>query len=289
LPPGTNISQIPSQSNGNQSFIPYPDFAPNAIYESTNAQSSYNSMQATYEHQLSWGLRLLANYTLSKCFSNQRTQGTATSAYRAEWLPGFGIQGDYGLCDTDAPNVVHASGTYALPVGRNKQFLGSTSRLVDTFIGGWTTNYIYTFQSGNPLTLSCATATTSDFGCFAPVVAGQSVYAAGRNPNQWLNPNAFSQPAAATQIGQSGFSVLGGAPQQARGPAWYNVDASVFKEFAFGDVSRLQFRTEAFNLFNHPQFAQPSNLNYTNTTNFSEITSLRNTPRLLQFALKLAF
>lgn len=289
LPVGTNISQLPTPANGNQSFIPFPNFAPNAIYETTNAGSSYNSMQATYEHQTSYGLQLLGNYTYSKCFSNQRTQGTATSAYRAEWLPGFGIAKDFGLCDTDATNVIHVSGTYELPIGRQKQFFSEANRIVDAFIGGWSTNYIYTFQSGQPLTVSCATATTSDFGCFAPTVSGTSIYAGPHNTTQWLNPNAFTQPAAATQIGQSDYSVLGGEPQQARGPAWYNLDASVFKEFALGDTTHLQFRAESFNTFNHPQFGQPGNLNYQNPTNFSTITSLRNTPRLLQFALKLAF
>ncbi|MBB6142840.1 archaellum component FlaG (FlaF/FlaG flagellin family) [Silvibacterium bohemicum] len=289
LPVGTNISQIPSASNGNQSFVPFPNFAPNAIYETTNAASSYSSMQSTYQHQTSFGLELLANYTWSKCFSNQRTQGTATSAYRAQWLPGFGISGDYGLCDTDATNVAHISGTYALPIGRQRQFFGSANRVTDAFIGGWAANYIYTYQSGQPLTISCATATTSDFGCFAPVATGQSLYAPSRNPTQWLNPNAFIQPAAATQIGQSDISVLGGLPQQARGPSWYNLDASVFKNFEIKDSTSLQFRAESFNTLNNPQFAQPGNLNYLNPKDFSSITALRNTPRLLQLALKLSF
>jgi hypothetical protein len=289
LPPGVNVSQIPSASNNYQSFIPYPNFAPNAIYESTNGGSSYNSMQATYEHQMSAGLTLLANYTFSKCFSNQRTQGTATSAYRAEWLPGFGIAKDYGLCDTDATDVVHVSGTYVLPVGRQKAVLGDANKILDAFVGGWSANYIYTYQSGEPFTISCATATTSDFGCFAPVVQGENLYANAHNTTQWLNPNAFLQPATATQIGQTDYSVLGGSPQQARGPGWYNLDASVFKEFAFGDKANLQFRAESFNTLNNPQFGQPTNLNYQNPKNFSSITSLRNTPRLMQFALKLSF
>jgi len=289
LPVGTNISQLPSASNGNQSFIPFPNFAPNAIYETTNAGSSYNSLQTTYQHQTSYGLQILANYTWSKCFSNQRTQGTATSAYRAQWLPGFGISGDYGLCDTDATNVAHVSGTYALPIGRQRQFFTSVNRFTDTIIGGWSTNYIYTYQSGQPLTIPCATATTSDFGCFAPVATGQSLYAPSRNPTQWLNPNAFVQPAAATQIGQLDYSVLGGRPQQARGPSWYNLDASVFKNFQIHEATSLQFRAETFNTLNNPQFAQPGNLNYLNPKNFSSITALRNTPRLMQFALKLSF
>jgi hypothetical protein len=289
LPVGTNISQLPSAANGNQSFVPFPNFAPNAIYETTNAGSSYNSLQTTYQHQTSFGLQLLANYTWSKCFSNQRTQGTATSAYRAQWLPGFGISGDYGLCDTDATNVAHISGTYALPIGRQRQFFSSVNRFTDAVIGGWSTNYIYTYQSGQPLTIPCATATTSDFGCFAPVTTGQSLYAPSRNPTQWLNPNAFLQPAAATQIGQLDYSVLGGRPQQARGPSWYNLDASVFKNFEIHDTTSLQFRAESFNTLNNPQFAQPGNLNYLNPKNFSSITALRNTPRLMQFALKLSF
>jgi len=289
LPVGTNIQQLPTQSNNYQSFLPFPEFAPNAIYESTNGDSAYNSMQATYEHQESWGLRTLVNYTYSRCYSDQRTQGTATNAYRAQWLPGFGIHGDYGLCDTDAANVVHASGTYELPVGRGKAILGSANKMVDAVLGGWSTNYIYTYQSGEPLTVNCATATTSDFGCFAPVAAGQNLYAGPHNPTQWLNPNAFTQPAAATQIGQSNYSVLGGDPQQARGPGWYNLDSSVFKEFGFTETTRLQFRAEAFNTLNNPQFGQPGNLNYQNPKTFASITTLRNGPRLLQFALKLSF
>ncbi len=276
LPVGTNISQIPSISNNFQSFIPYPNFAPNAIYESTNGTSSYNSMQITYEHQLNYGLTLLGNYTYSKCFSNQRTQGTATSAYRAQWLPGFGISRDYGLCDTDTANVVHISGSYALPVGRQRTLLSNSNRVVDAFIGGWSVNYIYTYQSGEPFTISCATPTTADFGCYAPVAPEANIYAGPHNTKQWLNPAAFVQPANATQIGQSDYSVLGGSPQQARGPGWYNLDASVFKEFALTEVTRLQFRAEAFNTLNKPQFGQPGNLNYLNPSTFSSITTLRN-------------
>jgi Carboxypeptidase regulatory-like domain/TonB-dependent Receptor Plug Domain len=296
LPVGTNVSQIPSVSNNNQSFVPYPNFAPNAIYESTNGASSYNSMQLTYEHQTTYGLTMLANYTLSKCFSNQRTQGTATSAYRAEWLPGFGIKGDYGLCDTDAADVVHISGTYALPVGRNHTFLSNSNKAVDAVLGGWSVNYIFTYQSGEPLTVPCATATTSDFGCFAPVAQGANIYAGAHTTKQWLNPAAFVQPAVATAIGQSDYSVLGGDPQQARGPGWYNLDASIFKEFPLTEQIRLQLRAESFNTLNDPQFGQPgttpsgsTNLNYMNPATFASITTLRNTPRLLQFAAKLSF
>jgi hypothetical protein len=99
-----------------------------------------------------------------------------------------------------------------------------------------------------------------------------------------------------TTLGQTDYSVLGGGPQQARGPNFGNLDSSVFKYFNFTETVRLQFRAEAFNTTNHPQFGQPAtgNLNYaaatpTNPNGFSSITSTRNNPRLIQLALKLFF
>src|SRR5262249_34744360 len=106
---------------------------------------------------------------------------------------------------------------------------------------------------------------------------------------QWLNPNAFANPPLATAVGQTDYSVLGGLVQQARGPGFNNLDSSVFKNFAFGETTSLQFRAEAFNTMNTPQFGQPGSLDFTNKTTFSTITTLRNSPRLLQFALKLMF
>ena len=104
-------SEILPPSVNPQTYIPFPSFARNATYETTNASSSYNSLQATYEHQLSSGLSVLANYTYSKCLSDQHTQASQNQQYRAQWLPGFGINRDYGPCDTDATHLVHVSGS----------------------------------------------------------------------------------------------------------------------------------------------------------------------------------
>ena len=209
--------------------------------------------------------------------------------FRAQWLPGFGIHGDYGLCDSDTVQVTHVSGTYNLPFGSGKQFFRNDSHLVDTFVGGWITNYIVTHQSGQPLTVYCPRATTSDFGCFANLVPGQSLYANPHNAVQWLNPKAFAQPVPASQIGQSDYSPLGGAPNQARGPGFSNVDFSLFKEFALRESLKFQFRAEAFNIFNSHSFGQPGDLDFTNANNFSQITHSRNNARLGQFALKLLY
>lgn len=285
LPPGTNIYD----------YIPFPSFAPNAAYETTNGTSSYNSMQLTYQHQLSNGLNLLANYTYSKCLTDQAFYASADQSYRAQWLAGFGVQGDYSLCDTDATNVVHIAGEYQLPVGHGSRYLGNANRGVDAVLGGWAVNYIYTFQSGQPFTVGCPTATTADFGCYAFEVPGQGLYSGAHTQKEWLNPKAFAQPPVATTIGQTDYSPLGGAPMVARGPHFNNIDFSLFKQFSIEPVGRLEFRAEAFNLTNTPQFGMPGNVSgFTSTgpgnpNQFSTITSLRNNPRLLQFALKLYY
>ena len=283
LPPGTN----------SQNYLPYPNFARNATYESTNATSSYNALQATYEHQLSAGLYLLGNYTWSKCLSDQHTQAGQNQQYRAEWLPGFGITHDYAVCDSDATRLVHLAGTYNLPFGSGRALMNHANRAVDTVLGGWTVNFIYSYESGQPFTVACPVATSADFGCFANLVAGQSRYSGPHNYTQWLNPGAFAEPPSATTIGQTDFSPLGGGQMQVRGPSFDNLDSSVLKNFRITESLRIQFRAEAFNTTNTPPFAQPGQLNFT-TAKFSNISSTKNSnqnfgARTLQFALKLFY
>ncbi len=283
LPPGT--SQTP--------YLPFSTLAPNAQFLQNNAISNYHSMQAIYQHQFKDNLVFLANYTYGKCMANQvgKTDLGPGASFRAEWLPGFGIGPDYSLCVADATHVVHVSGEYALPFGQGREFLGHANKLLDALVGGWNLNYIFTHQSGQPLTIGCPVATSSDFGCNANLVAGQNPYAGPHNRTQWLNPAAFAQPPAATSIGQADFSPLGNKADQVRGPGFANLDSSIFKQFNMPGETRLEFRAEAFNTFNEAEFQNPSSQNnFTNLTKFSVITADRNgTGRLGQFALKYIF
>ncbi|MHB1935754.1 MAG: carboxypeptidase-like regulatory domain-containing protein [Acidobacteriaceae bacterium] len=291
LPNGTNI----------YNYIPFPNFAPNSFMELTNGKSSYNSMQATYQHATSYGLTMNANYTLSQCMTDQTFYVNTIQSYRALWLPGFGANGDYAICDTDSTHVIHVSGDYALPVGRGAKFLTNMNRVEDAAIGGWALNGIFTFQSGEPISVGCPVPTTADFGCYADRVQGVDLYGnGGHTKKQWLNPNAFAEPPAATSIGQSDYSPLGGSPLIGRGPTYTNLDASLFKSFSLVKNTKLQFRAEAFNALNHPQFGQPvntsnfntdqgSSYNSANPNQFSSLTYTRNNSRQMQFALKLLF
>jgi hypothetical protein len=291
LPPGTNLAP----------YAPFPDFNYyNSQWEGTNGTSSYNAAQLTYEHQTSYGLNLLANYTYSKCLTDYSGNGSSitgnsNSGYRAYWLAGFGASGDYSLCDTDSTHVVHVSGTYHLPVGRGTLLLGSANAVENAIVGGWALNGIYTFQSGSPLFIGCPVATTANFGCYADVVPGQGLYTSAHTQKQWLNANAFRQPPMAAAVGQTDYSPLGGAPFAARGPVLDNIDASLFKSFSIEPVGRLEFRAEAFNLLNHTELGNPGNTQGFastgpgNPNQFSTITYSRNPARIMQFALKLYY
>ena len=291
LPPGLNAFD----------YSPYPDFQTSFTYTSFAADSFYNSLQINYERRFSAGLSVLANFTWSKCRTDavDVLNGTALTLFRAPLLPGFGIQGDYGLCDFDIPKVFHLSGTYDLPAGHGRQFLSNSNGFVDAVLGGWSINWILTLQDGQPGTVPCAIATTSGFYCNALTVPGESVTAGPHNVNQWLNPAAFASPPVATTIGQSDYAPLGGAPTQFYGPGYHRLDFSIFKSFRITERTHLEFRSEFFNLTNTPNFSlpgfggngvtpAPGALDYTSSS-FGTITSTRdgqNDQREIQFALK---
>lgn len=272
-----------------QKYAPVPTLARGSQFLESKAASNYSSLQATYQHQFRNNLVLLANYTYGKCMSNDNGKSGLGGGYRAEWLPGFGISPEYSLCTGDAAHLIHASGEYALPFGRGAMLAGNVNRWVNALVGGWQLNYIFTYQSGQPINVGCPVATTSDFGCDAFLVSGQNPYAGPHNQTQWLNPKAFAQPPAATTIGQTDTSALGGKPYQVRGPGFYNLDSSLFKTFTLEKGTSLEFRAEAFNTFNNLQLGNPGQLNFTNPTAFSAITGTRNGPRVGQLALKLFF
>ena len=295
LPPGLNALE----------YSPYPDFSSYMVYSTFSGNSHYNSLQANYERRVGHGLSVLGNFTWASCMNDavDVLNPTALSSYRAPFLPHFGMHKDFGRCDFDINKVVHLSGMYELPIGHGRRFLGSSSRVVNAILGGWDTNWILTLQDGQPGTVPCAIATTSGFGCYALKVPGVDLYAGKHNQDQWMNPAAFATPPVATTIGQTDYSPLGGGPAQFRGPGFHRMDFSLFKQFQLSERFRMEFRSEFFNLTNHPNFSNPGfglngvlpapgALNYNNTTNFGKITSTRdgqNDQREIQFGLKLYY
>jgi hypothetical protein len=295
LPPGLNAL----------SYSPYPNFSSYMVYSTFSGDSHYNSLQANYERRVGHGLNVLGNFTWSSCLDDavDVLNPTALGGYRAPFLPHFGIHGDFARCDFDVNKVVHLSGMYELPFGHDRHFLSGSGRVANAIAGGWDMNWILTLQDGQPGTVPCTIATTSGFGCDALRVPGVDLYAGKHNQDQWMNPAAFATPPVATTIGQTDYSPLGGGPAQFRGPGFHRLDFSLFKQFPLTERFRMEFRSEFFNLTNHPNFsnpgfsingvpAAPGSLNYNNPTQFGTINSTRdgqNDQREIQFALKLYF
>ena len=240
--------------------------------------------------------------------------GGSLGGFRAPAVPGLGPMFDYGPADFDIRQVVHASGTYELPFGQNKQFLSNVSKPVDYIVGGWSFNTIISLQGGQPITIGCPTGTTSGTGCNAIRVAGQDpklkITLTPAGVRWFNNPAAFNQPCAlgtggpipnspAGCVSIPGNGVLGDSQGTTVGPGFHRFDLSFFKDLKFSDRYRMQFRSEFFNIINHPNFNAPgfggngvvSIANSTNFTNpnFGLIGSTRDNPgdqRQIQFALK---
>lgn len=299
---GTNhVHEVLVPSENPQNFVPFPDFARNFSYATTNADTHYHSLQTKLERRFSDGLDFLMTYTYSKAIGDALdllNGGGLVQGFRAPDVPGVGIQKDMALTSYDIRNVLHFSGGYQLPLGAGKRFMQGVRGPFNQVVGGWSLNYILTLQSGQPVNIPCTIATTAGLGCLALMVPGQSVIGGKHNVNQYWNPLAFSNPPVATKDGQTDFAPLGGAPTQVVGPGFHRFDLSLFKQFKTSESTHLEFRAEFFNLTNHPNFSALSpgagsiNLNFTDTTNFAHLQQTRdapNDPRQIQFALKFYF
>jgi outer membrane receptor protein involved in Fe transport len=291
-PPGNNeVSQILPPYLNPQTFVPFPDFARNSFYITMDGSASYNSLQTTFERRFSQGLDLLANFTWSKCRTDSEDilVGVTNPGYRAPYLPGFGIQGDYALCAYDVPHAVNLSGGYSFPFGSGHHLFARSRGLVDQLVSGWKMNFILTLRDGEPFTVGCPEGTTAGLGCAALLVPGENIIGGPHNVNQWMNPKAFANPPVATTIGQSNYAPLGGALNQLHSPGFHRLDFSLFKEFRTSESTHLEFRAEVFNLTNTPQFGFPAFTDFTNPTTFGQITSTVDggyDQREIQFALK---
>jgi hypothetical protein len=267
--------------------------------------SAYHSLQTKVEKQFANGLNFLATYTYAKTMTDagDLLNGGVGEGFRAPSVPGLGMAFDYGLADFDIRHVFHFSGGYELPFGKGKHFMSDASGWADKAIGGWSIVWSSTLQGGQPIWLTCPSGTATGLGC-GDLFTGQplklGLHTDANGLISWFgNPAAFTQPAACTAT--SGPACLGGVTQ-VPGPGFHRLDFSLFKNISLTERFKLQFRTEIFNIFNHPNFNAPNfggngvvaisnSGNFTSST-FGEIGSTRDAPydpRQIQFALKLYY
>ena len=247
--------------------------------------------------QLKFEKRFARDWSMLSAYTYQHTIGQVTEDEAEEPQNTYNRKAERGNNPPDFRHQFTSAWSYELPFGPGKRYAtgqGATRWLV----GGWQLNGIIAMYSGQAFTpiLSFDPTNTGSGGARPDVVGDpynfSNATSAGCPSNQqsiscWYNPAAFAVPPVAP--GQTFATLFGNASRgMLRGPAQYNVDFSVFKNFPIKEDQNLQLRGEAFNLFNTPEFGIPYNaVDVTGTA--GSISSTVHSSRQLQVALKYTF
>jgi hypothetical protein len=281
--PDADLSLVAANPALAQSLRPFPQFANVQILDPNIGASKYNGVNVGIQKRYAQGLQFQANYTWSKFEDN------ADGRNELAGFPGDNSYTDYynpqarwGLSGNDIRHRLVLSALYELPVGRGRRFAPQSAWL-DQIVGGWTIGTIAELHTGTPLSVIDTVNNTGSFsdGVRPNLEAEPTVSPANRTARAWFNTGAFVQNAPYT---------FGNAPRTfGSGPGTAQVDASLLKDFRLHEQTSLQFRAEALNVLNHPNWANP------NTTfgaaTFGRVTGLQsgNQSRIIQVALHLTF
>lgn len=241
------------------------------------SNSNYNGLWLTANKRLAKGLTFNTSYTFSKSIDDNSVGST-----NAQVQDFRNIRNERALSDFDARHRFVLSGVYLLPLKWDQN--GFTKRLAE----GWSISPIVNLQSGNPFSpIVQVTDTKGSLEAFdrPNLIPGQPLYVSNPTPFQFLNPLAFSKQTSAG-FGNAGRNIL-------TAPGFQDVDVAIAKLTSIKERFSLQFRAEAFNLLNHPNFSQP--INSVTAATFGQITSTRTargdlgSSRQIQLGLKLIF
>ncbi|MFZ1971962.1 MAG: TonB-dependent receptor [Candidatus Acidiferrales bacterium] len=258
-----------------------------------DGNSNYNSLEVALRRRISNGLSYSLGYTVAHGLANYRDNLTA------QQLPqnSYNYSAEMGNSVLDVRSRFVGNFLWELPLGQGKRFM-SGDNFAGRWLGGWQFNGIVTLQTGTPFNVTANNDGLVDGN--NPVYAnciGDPYAGATRNPKLYTTTGFIINPAAFSQPGPGQFGTC--APYQFYGPGIQTWDLSLFKQFRFTDRYSLQFRTEFFNAFNHPNFANPS-ANIGSPGSFGKVNNTLapilgtdsggpGDPREIQFALKLYF
>ena len=237
--------------------------------------SKYQSLQAKFSKRFSTGLVFINSYTWGKTLDIvSDTEGATLNPYNFNY--------DRALADFDIKHNYVSTVNYELPFGRNRKFGNNTNGFVQRLIGGWQVNMIMLARTGLPFTVTQQQGMLSTGTANRPNRIGNGALS---NPttDRWWDIAAFAPTTDNTgTYGNSGRNIL-------RQPGQINVDFSVIKNTRIFERFEHQFRVEAFNALNHPQFGAPGrNLGASDQGVISNL--LFNTPmRQIQLVMKLNF
>ena len=232
----------------------------NSLNETSSfGYGNYAAMSVKVEKRFSRGLQFLTAYTWSHALANTNTPLSGSSNFG--YPDPTNIASAYSSASWDIRHNFTTSFNYELPFGRGKKFGGGMNRAVDAALGGWQANGIMSLRTGTPYTVS-GTQCQGQWGtCRPDAVNGQTPNAApsnGRSPGtngQWFDTSAYQ---VAYQNAATGTYTGGNLGLQSNtGPPTRTLDLSLFKDFAFTERVKMQFRAEAINFANTPQFSNP--------------------------------
>jgi hypothetical protein len=250
--------------------------------------SNFHSLQISLQRRLTSGWLWGTQYMWSHGFADQGFgAGDSTTNEDMECL-----RCDYSSTDIDIRQSLSVNSVYELPFGPGKHFL-SGGGVAAKVLGGWQLSGVGSAMSGRPVNITIDRSASDMLDANSrdqrpDFVPGQSLYAAGKNINNWFNLAAFATPAT-DMWGNLGRNI-------GRGPGYYEIDTALQKEMPLTERLKLEFRAEAFNLLNHPIFGDPDSDVSDGPGVFGVITSQLNTgatgigsSRRLQFMLRLEF
>ena len=263
----------------NQNFI-NPNYSVIDVL-STGTSSTYEAGQLTARLQSWHRVSGFSTYTLSKSLDG------ASDGIDFNFAGAAFPQDSTNLAAEKGPSTFDTRHRWTTAINYQVASIGHLPKLLAE---GWQLNTIFTLQSGRPIAV--LTGNNDNFHQRPDVVPGQPFILPHWTPSTgYLNPNAFAGPAGT-------FGNLG--RDQIYGPGFKNVDFSISKNFRLWEAATLQFRTEFFNIFNHPNFSLPNGFISPGSPTAGEISSTPDVaqgnpglggggPRVVQLGLRLQF
>ena len=280
-----NMGNLKCGSTGQHAFL---EFAAN------DGNTDYNALELSLQRRMSKGLSYSLGYTFSHGLADFGDNLTDPDGAFPQNSYNYAAEMSNSTLDIRSRFV--GNFLWDLPFGPGKRFLSSPGA-AGRWLGGWQFNGIVILQTGSPYS-----ATAGDDGLLGvrnvyANCAGDPFAGATTDHNLYTTTGFLINPAAFAQPGPGTFGNC--APRKFHGPGIQMIDLSLFKDFSFTERWRVQFRTEFFNAFNHPNFANPS-ANISSPGSFGKVSNTLapilgtdsggpGDPREIQFALKLYF
>ena len=262
----------------------------NFRYFGNDATARYQSLQVKYDKRFSHGIQMGSHFTFSKAIDYDNTYFPRDAKVAK------------GLATGSRPKAFFLYATYDLPFGKGRMFGSNWSKPVDMVLGGWQTNYVWSWFSGLPLTPSYQNCSgDQDVGICRPNRIGDSKID-NQTKDHWFatvptdsSGNVIPMTVNGQAYGPWGRPLKGQLGNSGRnwfmfGPQFQQLDASFFKNFSITEKFRLQLRAESFNFANHTNLGNPDTcVDCPGRAGKILAVFPGYSPRLWQFALRLDF